>query len=89
MAAPIFSRSYLSASTKRPWPATANQVDVLTQRVEKLQQIYSVGKYASRFIKATKCALSIKGICSDHMAEPFNHFLPPQRARVQEILERL
>ncbi len=67
----------------------ANQVDVLTQRVEKLQQIYSVGKYASRFIKATKCALSIKGICSDHMAEPFNHFLPPQRARVQEILERL
>lgn len=67
----------------------ANQIDVLTQRVEKLQQIYSVGKYASRFIKATKCALSIKGICSDHMAEPFNHFLPPQRARVQEILERL
>jgi 4-hydroxy-tetrahydrodipicolinate synthase len=67
----------------------ANQIDVLTQRVEKLQQIYSVGKYASRFIKATKCALSIKGICSDHMAEPFNHFLPPQRARVQEILKRL
>ncbi len=67
----------------------ANQVDVLTQRVEKLQQIYTVGKYASRFIKATKCALSIQGICSDHMAEPFNHFLPPERARVQEILERL
>lgn len=64
-------------------------VEVLTQRVEKLQQIYSVGKYASRFIKATKCALSIRGICSDHMAEPFNHFLPPQRARVQEILDRL
>lgn len=66
-----------------------NQVEVLTQRIEKLQQIYSVGKYASRFIKATKCALSIKGICSDHMAEPFNHFLPPERARVQEILERM
>jgi len=66
-----------------------NEVDVLTQRVEKLQQIYSVGKYASRFIKATKCALSIQGICSDHMAEPFNHFLPPERARVQAILARL
>ena len=66
-----------------------DEVDVLTQRVEKLQQIYTVGKYASRFIKATKCALSIKGICSDHMAEPFNHFLPPERAMVQEILERL
>ncbi len=66
-----------------------NRVDVLTQRVEKLQQIYTVGKYASRFIKATKCALSLRGICSDHMAEPFNHFLPPERARVAEILARL
>lgn len=65
------------------------QIDVLTQRVEKLQQIYAVGKYASRFIKATKCALSIRGICSDHMAEPFNHFLAPERQRVAEILERL
>jgi 2-dehydro-3-deoxy-D-pentonate aldolase len=66
-----------------------NQVDVLTQRVEKLQQIYAVGKYASRFIKATKCALSIQGICSDQMAEPFNNFLEPERARVAEILARL
>lgn len=65
------------------------QVQALTRRVETLQEIYSVGKYASRFIKATKCALSIKGICSDHMAEPFNHFLPPHRARVQAILDRL
>jgi 4-hydroxy-tetrahydrodipicolinate synthase len=67
----------------------AEEVAVLTGRVEKLQQIYRVGKYASRFIKATKCALSIRGICSDHMAEPFNHFQPPERARVQEILARM
>ena len=67
----------------------SQQVDVLNRRIEKLQQIYTVGKYASRFIKATKCALSIRGICSDHMAEPFNHFLPPERARVAEILARL
>jgi 4-hydroxy-tetrahydrodipicolinate synthase len=65
------------------------KVAVLSQRVERLQQIYDVGKYASRFIKATKCALSIQGICSDHMAEPFNHFLPPQRAEVQAILDRM
>jgi len=65
------------------------QVEVLTQRVNRLQQIYSVGKYASRFIKATKCALSINGICSDHMAEPFNHFMPPQRAEVSDILSRM
>jgi 4-hydroxy-tetrahydrodipicolinate synthase len=67
----------------------ASTVEILTQRVERLQQIYSVGKYASRFIKATKCALSIQGICSDHMAEPFNHFLAPQRAQVREILARM
>lgn len=64
-------------------------LEVLTQRVERLQQIYDVGKYASRHIKATKSALSILGICSDHMAEPFNHFLAPERARVQEILARM
>ncbi|MGI9474522.1 MAG: dihydrodipicolinate synthase family protein [Rubripirellula sp.] len=65
------------------------QIEILTQRVEKLQQIYAVGKYASRFIKATKCALSLREICSDHMAEPFNHFLAPQREQVKEILDRM
>ena len=65
------------------------QIKVLSQRVDRLQQIYTVGKYASRFIKATKCALAINGICSDHMAEPFNHFMPPQRAQVKEILARM
>ena len=56
--------------------------------IEALQEIYSVGKYASRFIKATKCGLSLRGICNDHMAEPFNHFLAPERRRVQTILDR-
>jgi 4-hydroxy-tetrahydrodipicolinate synthase len=65
------------------------QVAVLQQRVEKLQQIYDVGRYASRHIKATKCALSLLGICSDQMAEPFNHFLPPERAQVKAIIDRL
>ncbi len=64
-------------------------VEHLQEKVDALQAIYDVGKYASRHIKATKCALSINGICSDHMAEPFNHFMHPQRAKVQAILERL
>lgn len=67
----------------------ADRVQMLGQRVDRLQQIYTVGKYASRFIKATKCALSIRGICSDVMAEPFNHFLPPERAEVEAILARM
>lgn len=59
----------------------------LLNQVRDLQEIYEVGKYMSRFIKATKCALSLQSICSDHMAEPFNHFLEPEREKVAEILE--
>ncbi|MDA1018259.1 MAG: dihydrodipicolinate synthase family protein, partial [Planctomycetota bacterium] len=61
----------------------------LMERVIRLQEIYSVGKYPSRFIKATKCALSISGICRDDMAEPFNHFEAPERERVKAILTGL
>ncbi len=64
----------------------ADRLNLLNQRIETLQQIYTVGKYASRFIKATKCALSINGICSDHLAQPFNHFLRPEREQVKKIL---
>ena len=67
----------------------AARVDALQQRIDAFQQIYEVGKYASKYIKATKCCLSLKGICDDFMAEPFHRFLPPERARVQSILETL
>jgi 4-hydroxy-tetrahydrodipicolinate synthase len=65
------------------------KVNELMAQVDTLQQIYAVGKYASRFIKATKCALSIRGICDDFLAEPFNRFLPPERAKVAAILDML
>lgn len=61
----------------------------LQAAVEALQAIYEVGKYPSRFIKATKCGLSLRRICSDRMAEPFHHFLAPQRRRVERILDSL
>jgi 4-hydroxy-tetrahydrodipicolinate synthase len=82
---PALFTSYYQAAV------TGNEADLesLQKQVDDFQAIYQVGKYASRHIKATKCALSINGICSDHMAEPFNHFLPPQRAKVQAILDRL
>lgn len=65
----------------------APSVSRLQHRIEELGQIYTVGKYASRFIKATKCALSILGIADDFMAEPFHRFLPPEREKVREILQ--
>lgn len=57
--------------------------------IDSLQQIYDIGKYASRHIKATKSALSILGVCSDFMAEPFHKFKAPERARVEAILAEL
>ena len=59
----------------------------LQARIDSLQRIYAIGKYASRFIKATKSALSLRGICDDRMAQPFNHFEAPERARVAQILK--
>jgi 4-hydroxy-tetrahydrodipicolinate synthase len=64
------------------------RAETLIRQIRDFQEIYTIGKYASRFIKATKSALSLLGICSDFMAEPFNHFLPPQRQQVREILRR-
>ncbi len=60
---------------------------VLQQRVERLQKIYDVGKYASRFIKATKCGASLLGICDDFLADPFHRFHPEDRAKVEAILK--
>lgn len=59
------------------------------QKIVALQQIYEIGKYASRHIKATKCALSLLGICSDLPSDPFRPFLAPQRAQVAKILRGL
>ena len=58
-------------------------------RIDAFQEVYEIGKYASRHIKATKSALSLLGICSDLPADPFHRFLPPQREQVAEILQRV
>jgi len=62
------------------------RVAKLSELIDQFQEIYQVGKYGSRFIKGTKCALSLLGICKDTMAEPFHRFHPPERERVQTIL---
>jgi len=65
----------------------AARVAALSQTINEFQRIYEIGKYASRFIKATKCALSLLGLCDDFMAEPFHRFHPPERERVRVVLE--
>jgi 2-dehydro-3-deoxy-D-pentonate aldolase len=61
----------------------------LDATIEALQAIYTIGKYASRFIKATKCSLSLMEICDDFMAEPFHRFRTPERQRVYEALRAI
>ncbi len=64
-------------------------VQRLSDLINELQSIYDIGKYASRYIKATKCSLSLLGICDDFLAEPFDRFHSPERERVRKIIEPL
>jgi len=51
--------------------------------------IYGVGKHSSSYLKGTKCALSLLGICDDVMAEPFRRFFDTERAKVKSALQEL
>ena len=64
----------------------ANQLAASRKRILDFQRVYDIGKYASRYIKGTKCCLSLLGICDDFMAEPFHRFHEPERLRVRQIL---
>ena len=51
--------------------------------------IYNIGHYGSSYLKGLKCALSLKGICSDFLAEPFHKFRKEERDKVAQALEAL
>jgi 4-hydroxy-tetrahydrodipicolinate synthase len=65
------------------------RMEDLKRTINDLQRIYAIGKYASRHIKATKCALSLLGICDDFMAEPFHRFRAVHRTAVEQILSEI
>lgn len=67
----------------------ASRLEKTHRAIGEFQRVYEIGKYASRYIKATKCSLSLLGICDDFMAEPFHRFHAPERQRVEEILRNL
>ncbi|TWT75338.1 dihydrodipicolinate synthase family protein [Allorhodopirellula solitaria] len=67
----------------------ASAVDSIQQKIDRFQDIYDIGKYASRHIKATKAAASLIGICNDLPADPFHAFAQPERERVAEILRSI
>ena len=73
----------------------ASEKDV--QKVLELQplmmsvslELFGIGRFAAGYIKGIKTALSLKGICSDVMSQPFNHFLEPQKEQVKKAVEKL
>ncbi len=65
------------------------RIAALRAEVFKLGQIYQVGRHASAIIKGLKCALSLRGICDDCRAAPFQHFDRPEREKVRQLLAAL
>jgi len=64
-----------------------DQISRLHQKVMQIStSIYNVGHYGSSYLKGLKCALSIMGICSDFMADPFHRFKEPERIKIKETL---
>lgn len=65
-------------------------IAVLRHKVYMLYDtIYRVGKHTSRFVKGTKCALSVMGICNDYLAPPLYRFKAEERKQIQEYIEML
>jgi 4-hydroxy-tetrahydrodipicolinate synthase len=67
-----------------------SKIGPLHQQVMQIScLLFSVGKYGSSYLKGVKCALSLKGICSDVMAEPFESFKAPEQDRIRKALEEI
>ena len=64
----------------------ANDVELIATLQAKViriyETIYTVGKYSSKYVKGTKCALSIMEICNDYMALPLRRFSNGQREEI-------
>lgn len=66
------------------------RISHLREKVMKLYQtIYRVGKDPSRFLKGTKCGLSVLGICNDELAPPFHRFSPGERKEVEKHIQEI
>lgn len=69
----------------------SNDVDGIEKLRNKVinihNTIYSVDNSPTRSIKAIKCALSIMGVCHDHMAQPLNKLENAKRLQIKEYLD--
>ncbi len=67
-----------------------DKINTLQQKVMQISTtIYNVGNFGSSYLKGLKCALSVMGLCSDFMAEPFRRFNEPERKKIEAALNAL
>ena len=73
--------------------SVANDLETISLLREKVlllyQTIYQVGKNTSRYVKGTKCVLSVMGICNDYLAPPLQRFSPAKRKQIEAYLEKI
>jgi len=73
--------------------AASKNVDKTIELQNKMmlisQELYGIGRFGSSYIKGIKTALSLKGICSDFLAQPFNLFKDPEKEKVKIAVEKL
>jgi 4-hydroxy-tetrahydrodipicolinate synthase len=63
--------------------------ELQNQVMQICSNIYTQGNYGSSYLKGVKCALALKGICSDTMALPFNKFGEEQKRKISNTLSKL
>jgi dihydrodipicolinate synthase/N-acetylneuraminate lyase len=66
------------------------KIEALRDIVMKLYNtIYSVGKTGSKYIKGTKCVLSVLGICNDYVAFPLRRFEGEDKKKIEQYIADL
>ncbi|MDR1981270.1 MAG: dihydrodipicolinate synthase family protein [Tannerellaceae bacterium] len=67
-----------------------DRIAVLQSRIMQISMsLYTVGRYASSYIKGLKTTLNMLGICSDFVAEPFHRFGHAERETIKKGLIEL
>jgi len=67
-----------------------DRIAILRQDVLKIYNtIYSLGRHSSRYLKSTKCVLSVMGICDDYLAQPLRRHGNAERQMIEQYLSEL
>ena len=81
----MFVNLYKAAAAKD----ISKTLELQNRIIEISSELYGIGRFGSSYIKGIKTALSLKGLCNEALAQPFNHFLEPEKEKVKKVIEKL